>query len=397
LWIASAPALRLCLVALLGLTVLALAACGGPRGGRSISGGAAPAQAPAVVPPPVAPAPQGAGVKVALLLPLTGAQADLGQKLRNVATMAYLDIVQQNDTENVELVYGDTRSTPEGAAQATQEKIAEGAQLILGPLLSADTARAAPIARAAGIPLVSFSTDSSLARPGTYVMGILPQVQVQRIVSYASRQGIRKMAALVPANPYGQAIATALQSAAPQAGVTVGSIVTYDPNAEDKSISASELSGGGFDAVLIPEGGDSLRALAPPLYGTTRLLGSTLWDDPGLAGVAALEGAWYAAPPSQRRLQFEQKYQSVYGELPPRLGTTAVYDAVAMAAVLVVKKKVLLTNESLTTPSGFDGLDGIFRFRPNGVIERGLAVMQFRGGQAVVLDPAAASFAAPVF
>jgi ABC-type branched-subunit amino acid transport system substrate-binding protein len=393
LWDTSAPALRLCLAVLLGIALVALAACGGARG-RSIGAAPPAAQAPvAALPAPTVPQPQmGGAVKVGLLLPLTGTQAELGQSLRKTADMAFFDIAP----DDFELVPGDTRSTPEGAEQATREVIAKGAQLILGPLLATDAQRAAPIARASGVPLISFSTDASLAGNGVYVMGILPQIQVQRIVSYASRQGVRKMGALVPANAYGRAIATALQTAAPRASVTVGSISTYDPGAEDKSINATEMAAGGFDAGLVPEGGDSLRALAPSLVGNTQLLGSTLWDDPSLAGVASLEGAWFAAPPREKRNAFEQRYQSTYGTAPPRLGTTPVYDAVALAATLA-KSHLPLTNETLTQPSGFSGLDGIFRFRPDGTVERGLAVMQFRSGQAVVLEPAATTFDQLVF
>jgi ABC-type branched-subunit amino acid transport system substrate-binding protein len=330
-------------------------------------------------------------VKVGLLLPMSGAHAELGQSLYKAAELALFDIAD----EKFALVLRDTASTPEGAAQAAQEVIGEGVQLVLGPVFAADAQQVAPITGAAGVPVISFSTDSAVARPGVYVMGILPQLQVQRIVGYAGRQGIRTIGALVPANAYGQAVTTALQDAAPRAGVRVASVSTYDPAAPDKASEAAQLAGAGYDAVLIPEGGDAVRALAPPLSGTVQLLGSTLWEDPTLAGVPALQGGWFAAPAPERRLAFEQKYRSVHGSTPPRLATI-VYDAVALGAALA-KNHMPFTDQSLTQGSGFAGLDGIFRFRPDGQVERGLAVLEIRNGQIVTRDPAANSFDEVIF
>jgi ABC-type branched-subunit amino acid transport system substrate-binding protein len=377
------------------MVVLALAACARPSQ-RSIPSPTPPAQGamlPAPAPPvgpQVAMEPTGA-VKVGLLLPMTGQQAELGQSLYKAAELALFDIAE----ENFVLVTRDTQSTPEGAAAAAREALNEGVQLILGPVFGADAQRVAPATRAAGVSIITFSTDRNVAGPGVYVMGILPSLQVQRIVNYAARQDLRRIGALVPANAYGQAVVDALQEAAPRAGVEVGTTTTYDPGADDKAFYASQLAAAGYQAVLIPEGGESLKAMAPALFGSTQLLGTTLWDDPALASLPYLQGAWFAAPPADRRASFEQKYASLHGKTPPRLATI-VYDAVALAAALS-KANIGFGPNALAQPGGFSGLDGIFRFRPDGTVERGLAVMEFANGRIVVRDPAAASFDEIIF
>lgn len=388
----SGMAVLVCLLAL-----MTLAAC--KQAPRSIPSATPPAQGavlpmpqqqPQPVGPQVATEPVGA-VKVGLLLPLTGAQAELGNALQNAANMAYFDI----GAENFVLIPRDTQGTPEGALIAAQQVLAEGAQLILGPFFGTEAQRIAPTTRAAGVSIITFSTDRTVAGPGVYVMGILPALQVERIVNYAGRQGLRRMAALVPSNAYGQAILDALRQAAPRAGVTIATTTTYDPGADDKGFYASQLASAGYDAVLVPEGGASLKAMAPALSGSTQLLGTALWEDPSLASLPYLQGAWFAAPPPESRARFEARYTAQYGKAPPR-HATLVYDAVALAAALS-KSGLGLGPQALTQAGGFSGLDGVFRFRPDGLVERGLAVLEFSNGRIVTRDPAARSFDQAVF
>ena len=374
------------------MALAALAAC--KQAPRNIPSPTPPAQgamlpAPQPSGPVLAEVPMDA-VRIGLLLPKTGQQSGLGEALANAANIAYFDI-----GADVSLIQEDTQSTPEGAAKGAQSLIAQGVQIILGPVFGADAQRIAPMTRAAGVPIITFSTDRSVAGPGVYVMGILPSLQVERIVNYASRQGLRQIGALVPSNAYGQAVVDALNVSAPRAGVQVATTTTYDPGADDKAFYASELAAAGYPAVLLPEGGESLKAMAPALYGSTQLLGTTLWDDPALASLPYLEGAWFAAPPAERRASFEQKYASLHGKTPPRLATI-VYDAVALAAALS-KANLGFGPQALTQPGGFSGLDGIFRFRPDGTVERGLAVLEFANGRIVTRDPAASSFDEIVF
>jgi branched-chain amino acid transport system substrate-binding protein len=51
------------------------------------------------------------------------------------------------------------------------------------------------------------------------------------------------------------------------------------------------------------------------------------------------------------------------------------------------------SEQVLTNSSGFGGTDGVFRFRPDGTNERGLAVMQVTPGGAQIVSPAPRSFA----
>jgi branched-chain amino acid transport system substrate-binding protein len=387
-------------VAALLFALVVLAACGSSKV-------ATPSQPTQAAPPePMAPTqpmpsmPQAAHIKVALLLPLSGDQAALGESLLRASQLALFEAPDSN----VEILVRDTGDSSFGAAQAAQDAINQGAQLVLGPVFGNAVKEVAPVAQAAGINVVSFSTDRSVAQPGVYVMGILPSLQVQRVVGYASRQGLHRIAALLPQSPYGQTMREALQSAAHGAKAQVVHVDFYDPRALDASTAVGQIgqfisSGGAVDALLVPETSERLHGITGQ-FGTfgidptrVRLLGSTLWDDdPALGTDPNLVGAWYAAPNPGPWNDFRNRFRAAYGTEPPRLATIA-YDATLLAILLAGGQTGPdFTTTALTDPAGFSGVDGIFRFEGNGVVERGLAIMEIHDGFVDVREPAPTSF-----
>lgn len=395
---------------------------------------------PAVEPPPVLtpPAPQAPPARVALLVPLTGQAAPVGQALLNAAQLAVFDFPDAHLT----LLPKDTRGTPAGAASAAREALAEGAELVLGPLFSADVRSVAPVVAGANVDAVAFSTDREVAGGNIYLVGFVPGDEVQRVVAYAAAQGAHRFAALAPDTDYGRRVVAGFRAAVRQAGATVGPVQIYDP-AKPQSMTdavkaltgqpvappaaqggatpaaadtlgdmaglpdqadaqpAAPLSADklGFDALLIAEGGEPLHSLAPVLtfYGinaaNVRLLGTGLWDDPAVRSEPALIGAWFAAPPQDGFQRFAARYQDTFGDAPPRVASLG-YDATALAAVLAGggQPGQRFTALALGDPRGFAGVDGLFRFRAGGLPERGLAVLEVRGDGFQVVDPAPASF-----
>lgn len=354
-----------------------------------------PAAAPQALPPAEAET-----VEVGLLLPLSGANAALGQAMLQAAQMAVFDLGDERFTLDVR----DTEALG-GPAAASQQLVAEGAQIVLGPIFAAQVTQAAPAVRAAGVPMVAFSTDVTVAGDGVYVMGVLPGLQVSRVVGYASAQGLKRIGVLAPSSAFGQTVVAALNRAAPRFGAAVAQVGYYDPAETDMSGPVQRLNPGGappFDALLLPEGAPRLTSIAPLLsyFGidTTkvRLLGTALWDDRALAREPALLGGWFAAPQPEQWTRFAQRYRSLYGSEPPRIASLA-YDATALAAVLGRSGGAGFGPEALTGASGFSGVDGVFRFRPDGQVERGLAVFELQAGGPVVIDPAPQSFEPTLF
>lgn len=343
-------------------------------------------------------APRAEKVRVALLLPLTGKNAELGQSMLKAAQMALFDV----GSSNYDLVPRDTRSTTEGAASAAQSAAAAGDDLILGPIFADDVRAARPVAQGARIPLIAFTNDWTLGGGGTYVMGFLPFAQVARVAQFAQSRGHDRIAVFAPTTEYADTVISTLQ----RTGAGPVRTGRYSPQQPDLSsaveqfiasarTSASTLS---FNALMLPVGGESLRSLMAlfDLHGvsggTVRLLGTGLWDDPSLTRDPALFGGWFAAPDPNMRRDFEKRYQENYGAPPLRLASLA-YDATALSAVLArVGGTEPYSAANLANARGFAGIDGLFRFRNDGLAERGLAVLEIRSGRPVVVDPAPTAF-----
>lgn len=358
------------------------------------------AQAPQPLPAPMAQPVAPQTVKVALLLPLTGPSAQIGQPMLDAAQLALFDMAG----EGFELLPRDTKGTPNGAADAARQAIAEGARLILGPLFGAEVAAVKPVAQNAGVELLAFTNDWTQGGPGAYVMGFVPAYQVERVAGYARSQGITRYVALAPRTPYGDAVVSALQTVSQRLGGTVAQVERYDPAVPDLSIPAKQVAQAQSQpqAVLLAEGGARAQGIASALASNgvapqqVKLLGTGLWDDAqttNLGQEPALVGAWYAAPAPQPRAEFEAKFEQTYGRKPPRIATLS-YDATAIAAVLarIGGPAAPFDRTALTNPSGFEGIDGLFRLRPNGLVERGLAVLEVTPTGSRVVDPAPPNF-----
>lgn len=385
-------------------TALLLAACAP----ATVTDGRSAAQAPEAVvsaPLPEPPAADRFGrpvdertIRVGLLLPLTGRGAELGPALLNAAEMALFDA----GVPNFALLPRDTGGTPEGAAAAAEAVLADGARLILGPLFGDNVAAVRTVALSAGVNVVAFTTDRTVAGGNVLVMGFLPSTQVDRVVDYATRRGLTRYAALAPETGYGRTVVDALQRSTVMRRAELARVQFFDPNAQDYAGAVRAVADGApFDAILLPEGGLGLRTIAPLLafYGVeqAQLLGTGLWDEPDIGREPSLLGGWFAAPQPDLRAEFERRYRATFGAEPPRLATLA-YDAVALAAVLARSPFGSSYDwTALTDPNGFVGVDGIFRFHPTGEIERGLAVLEVTRQGPAVLDPAPQSFAGPTF
>jgi branched-chain amino acid transport system substrate-binding protein len=378
--------------------------------------------------------------RIAILLPLTGQHRKLGQAMLNAAQLALFHFAGTQ----FELLPQDTRGTERGALDAITTAIGDGASLILGPLFAGSVAVVAPAARAAGIKIIAFSNDQKITGDGVFTMGFLPQEQVRRVVNYAiKKHDMRRFAVLAPRNDYGFTIVNALNEVADENGAEVVELAFYHPQTSNfgpvikklakyderreglleerrlledrdddvakralKKLENLQTRGGvSYEALLIADGGENLKAIAAllPYYDIDpkkiKMLGTGHWDLSGIGSEPALVGGWFAAPSADGRRDFENQYNSVFGATPPRLATLA-YDATALAAVFAQTDKKtseetsrsVYTVSALVAPQGFKGLDGVFRFTSMGFVERSLSIFQVGERDNKVISPAPQTF-----
>jgi ABC-type branched-subunit amino acid transport system substrate-binding protein len=358
-------------------------------------------QAPAGPPPVVTPDPGNVVLtdadrhRVALLVPVTGPDGDMGQSIANATTLALLDTRNAN-------IRMTTYDTALGVDAAVRKAVADGNKLILGPLRSDDVVAVANVAKPAGVPMISFSNDVGAAGQNVFLLGHLPNQSIDRVVKYANAQGLNRFAGIVPKSVYGQRALSHLTVSVRSAGGTLISIQEVDGSVASIDAAARRLVNAGMvDAVLIADSARVAVATVPALrragLANAKILGTDLWNlDSGLAANAAIRGAWFASVADTNFNQYAGKYRTRFGRAPSRLSSLG-YDSVLLVARVAQDWKVgtRFPTARLTDADGFIGIDGAFRFMGNGMSERALEVREVQAGKYATIDAAPRGFTVP--
>lgn len=368
-------------------------------------------------------------VRVAIMLPLTGDKEEIGKALLGAASMALFDAYDPRIT----LLPFDTKASAEGAASALEAVLAADVDVVLGPIFSESIKVVGPLLAAENITMIGFSSDTRVASRGQFIMGFAPEEEVKRVMRYAVEKGHSNFAALIPKGLYGKRVLNALGSTLEGSGARLMAMEEYARSADSvfdpvkkvtnyakrkrtrddelkamkavdsdvaldivKELEKKEVIGEvNYTAVLVPEGGELLRTIAPllPYYevdpAKVKFLGTGLWNDISLLKEPPLQGAWFAAPEPDKPAEFMQKFEALYGAKPPRIATLA-YDAMALV-VWRMRNPVAeerYSIEALLNPRGFHGIDGLFRFKADGTVERSLAILEVGKKGFKVIDKA---------
>jgi ABC-type branched-subunit amino acid transport system substrate-binding protein len=344
-------------------------------------------------PPTVVAEPSDGMHRVALLLPVTGPDADVGQSIANATALALAD----TKVTNIRMV---TYDTGLGVAAATQRAIADGNKVILGPLRGDNVVEVAEIARPSGVPIISFSNDVGVAGQNVFLLGHLPNQSIERVVLYAKSQGINRFAAVVSSNVYGQRAQSNITTAVRAAGGILLGIQESNGTAASADAAARRLAQmGPIDAILVADSGRAAMAIVPALrrsgLRTAKILGTDLWNIDGtLAGSSPMYGAWFASVSDTLYTQYATKYRARFGKAPLRLSSLG-YDSVLLVARVARdwRPGARFPIGQLTDPQGFIGVDGAFRFNPNGMTDRMLEVQEIQAGKFVTVSAAPSQFA----
>ncbi|MCR2833874.1 penicillin-binding protein activator [Parerythrobacter lacustris] len=330
--------------------------------------------------------------RIALLVPMSGENGPVGNAIANAATMAILD----TSATNLRITTYDTAS---GAREAARKAVADGNKLILGPLVAENVPQVLAEARPADVAVITFSNDASLSGADVFVMGQIPAQSVERTVDYARLNGSSNFAAIVPDGEYGKQVEAAFSTAVVNAGGKMVATERYD-RGNTSIVSASQRlrQRGGFDTVLIADG-SRLTAMAanelkPGGRGSALLLGTELLSgEAGVTRTPSMRGMLFSAISDTRFRRFSDSYKERFGEQPFRIATLG-YDGILLT--LRVARNWTVGRDfpvnQLREDGGFLGLDGPFRFKRNGVIERAMEVREIRDGQVVIVSPAPTTF-----
>jgi ABC-type branched-subunit amino acid transport system substrate-binding protein len=344
----------------------------------------------------------GAPVQVALLVPGGSGQPGdeiLARSLENAARLAVADL----SGVAIDLRVYNTASSPEQAAAMALRAADEGARIILGPVRAPEANAAGVAVAGRGISVLSFSNNTDIAGGNVFVLGPTFQNTAARLARHAARNGAPRVMVVYDQTAAGEVGRAAIAGAVGAAGgAVVGSAGYAFGQSEIRTAApqiAAQARSSGANAIFLTAGTDgALSLISQSLLDngvsreTQRFIGLTRWDIPAEAlNLPSLQGGWFALPDPAVQAQYQARYRAAFAEEPHPISGLA-YDGIAAVGALARQRGAALSPQALTQPAGFVGVNGIFRLRPDGTSERGLAVAQVQNGQAVIVDPAPRSF-----
>lgn len=344
-----------------------------------------------------------APVAVALLVPRgSGNSSDevLAQALENAARLAISDL---GDVA-IDLRVYSTAGSAATAQQVALQAVSDGAKIILGPVYGENANAAAVAVASSGVNVLAFSNNTSIAGGNLFILGPTFDNTANRLTDYATRQGKDRTVVVYSDDVAGRAGRAAIESALARSGGTaVGSVShEFSQNGVTQAIPqiVSAVRSGNADSVFITAntaGALPLLTQLLPEAGvrpeTTQYIGLTRWDIPSQTmDLPGVQGGWFALPDPTLTARFRSRYEAAYGSSPHPIGGLAYDGIAAIGALISSGGSNALSRGSLTQGAGFQGVSGVFRLRPDGTNERGLAVAQIRNRQVVVIDPAPRAF-----
>ncbi len=341
--------------------------------------------------------------RVGVLLPFSHSSSSVRNQASSLLAAIEMALFDQNNAD-ILILPKDTGGDPRKTTSVAEEVIAEGADIIIGPLFAENVRAASNVARLDEIPVIAFSNDLTAAGGGAFLMSFPPEEEVARVVDWAVLNGINRFAFIGPRTDYARRVETALRFEAARRSSIVLAAEFYDPGNEAPVDEARRLadrigfalnSGAPKVAVMIPDRGTNLLSVAPllPYYSLDlqrlQYIGTSLWDDESIWREPVLSNAKFAAPPPEDLDMFTDGFESNYGRSPASLASLG-YDAAALSIAFLGDGEI--SAEELRDLDGFRGVNGLFRFRSDGTIDRGLAVLSITPRGPVVEDAGPDSF-----
>ena len=335
-------------------------------------------------------------LRIGLLLPLSGEYAGLGQDIAGGAEMA---LFQLNDAD-IDVVFFDTAGGLQ-AEQAARQAVAAGVDIVIGPLFTASVRKARPILAASAVPVLALSNNIESASPGNWVLGYLPEQQIDHLLGYAVSENKTRVAVLASEDAFGQQVLSHAVRRLSEFGfepaqtTSLSSEILSDEDSLKQAIRAfsryqkpeeddAVLPPPAYDVLILAGGPEFILRTAPVLSfydldpSRVTYLGTDLWARPDLQSEPSLQGSVITQATLPASEGFEKQWQSVFSR-PSNTLARLGFDAFALIAVTKQERSGVSAQASdakidwrasLIREQGFAGFSGQFRLLPDGRNQR---------------------------
>ncbi len=347
--------------------------------------------------------------KIALFLPIHSASVPIKQaaiSLLNAAQLAHKEI----NSPHMELIVYPIDDSDNTIIPAAERAVQDKIDLIIGPLLSPSVVTVRRYTEPAKIPMLAFSNDQTTVEGGySYLISYLPEQNIANIVNYAVSQGHKNFGIFASNTPYGKRVGdTFIQEVTARSGRVTNAVYFTEnaPNFFEKvkevtefDIRQTDTTPTSWSSILLPDRATLMMQTLPLFsryhidFKKSLILGTGIWNDPRILDIEELNGAVFAAPNRTTLQIFENRYQAMFKQKPTTIASLS-YDAIALAAGLIRQyPHNPFDINHITNPNGFNGVGGIFRFRSDGLSERGLSILRIENKKFNTVIPAPDTFA----
>ena len=378
---------------------------------------------------------------IAVLIPTSGPNAKIGKSIR----LGIESAAMQFAPDGLQINFFDTGTGDTG--ETINRALASNPEIIIGPVF-ADNARLLRDKKPSSIPALSFTSDVSAIGDGVISMSVMPMNTVESTIKEMVATGGKNFIVIAPNNASGPIMAGAANAIADAYAINNVGIFYYNErdtdsikstamtasmynarNAANKrakeilsaiinheNLSASEkyslarqlenlnrvdtLGDLPYDSILFLGDGNDTKSVASFLryYGVgardVKFYGTPLWEDSDIASDLTMTGAVYATLPDIPE-DFRNTYSIATGTFPTRMSTIG-YESTMLAIGTLYSHDDIRAH--LMNPSGYTGVNGLFRLHSDGTNERALRIMRLNGdGTTSVARTEPAAFTVPIY
>lgn len=365
---------------------------------------------------------------VAVLLPLSGQAKNIGSSVLNAIQMSLFD----NNKKNIVLNVYDTKGMTFGAVEAINKAVKDGVHAVIGPLFSAETKAIKNIVKNNGLVVFSLSDDEELKEiDNIFVTGSIPEQEIQTLISYMMSNDFYNYVALMPNTTHGALMSKILRGTIlNKEGLLIkteyykqdetnllskmNELVNFYEvpqtlfedynkkklenkllgNKEEIEFVVKEDEKIYPQALFMPDGGKRASEIASLLFVTQKddryiqLIGTSKLDgDSSILNNPYMDKVIFVGANPEKYKKFSNRYIYIYGDEPVKIASLA-YDLMNIMDKLYYKDgdTFSINKKELLNPNGFDGIDGKFRFLPNGIVERNMFVLQLQNKEKVIIN-----------
>jgi ABC-type branched-subunit amino acid transport system substrate-binding protein len=323
------------------------------------------------------------------LLPLSGPQEHIGKQFQQAAELAqqhYKTNVTPS-TQTPPFIFFDTEQTNwhTKLRQAFQSSIYPLA--IIGPFSSRAMELLPYDAISNDIPIISLNNQISYQKNGVYIFGFTPEHQISSLLTdyVAIQPNARAIFALIPQSRYGHITLEHLNKELQNNKLTLRHIERYQTDQELdlalQSILPILRSTAGEKTLFLLDNGKKLQRIWDALdeVSSTHNIPITalsigVWDDPSTPSPKHVR-TFFTTAYSDNLISFNQFFIKTFQTKPSRI-TSLAFDATHLLLTLYPQQEGKgLTSNNLNRISAIDGVDGLFRFQPGGLVSRDLRLM----------------------